>query len=62
MSKHAKFFVFWMLLAAYIIAVSIGHSLYAEKQIDILEENLLELINKQAGVPLPQGDKNERIK
>lgn len=46
--KQKKFFVVWMMLCAYIIAVSIGHSIYTEKQVDALEENLVELVEQIA--------------
>lgn len=43
-SKHKTFLVVWLLLCAYIVALSIGHSIYAASRIEILEENLETLV------------------
>lgn len=47
-SKHKTFLVVWLMLSAYIIAMSIGHSIYSEARIEGLEENLTELIERLA--------------
>lgn len=48
--KHKRARAFVISLLIYIMAVSVGHSIYAENQITALEKNLNYLVNELAEI------------
>ena len=48
--KHKRARAFVISLLIYIMAVSVGHSIYAESQISALEKNLNYLVNELAEI------------
>ena len=48
--KHKRARAFVISLLIYIMAVSVGHSIYAENQISALEKNLNYLVNELAEI------------
>ena len=48
--KHKRARAFVISLLIYIVAVSVGHGIYAESQISALEKNLNYLVNELAEI------------